>query len=365
MKAIDLFSGPGGMTLGMKQVGWEPIASVEKRRDAVDTYSAHTPEPDHYCDDIRNVSFSKYRGKADLVFGGPPCQPFSTGGLRRGTSDTRNMMPAYISVIEEVQPRAFLIENVPGLVTKARIGYLTEVLRDLSNLGYRLSWTVLLAADFGVPQKRKRLFIVGMRDAEFWFPKPTHGPKTAYPHVPSKSVISKSQPNGEPPNCPVVFAKYPDPRRSPYAGQVYNGGGRPIDLDAPCHTVLASAGGYKTHWVDTQNVAPGYTQHLLNGGEPRQGEVPGARRMTIRESALIQSFPKNMEFSGKISSQYTQIGDAVPPLLAKALGSALIEQLNGEVIDEENYTTSVSHPCPIRVPSVSHPCLIRVPSVPL
>jgi site-specific DNA-cytosine methylase len=195
VKAIDLFSGPGGMTLGMKQVGWEPIASVEKRRDAVDTYSAHTPEPDHYCDDIRNVSFSKYRGKADLVFGGPPCQPFSTRGLRRGTSDTRNMMPAYISVIEEVQPRAFLIENVPGLVTKARIGYLTEVLRDLSNLGYRLS-------------------------------------------------------------------------------------------------------------------------------------------------ALIQSFPKNMEFSGKISSQYTQIGDAVPPLLAKALGSALIEQLNGEVIDEENYTTS-------------------------
>lgn len=334
MKAIDIFSGPGGMTIGMKKAGLVPLASVEKRKDAVDTYTAHTPEADHYCDDIRNISFLKYRNKAEVVFGGPPCQPFSTGGLRRVTTDPRNMMPAFIRVLDEVQPRAFVIENVPGLATKSRINYLGEILRDLSNLGYKLSWRILLASDYGVPQKRKRLFIVGMKDAFFWFPIPTHGPTATKPHIPSSSVISIKKANGEPPNCPVIFAKYPDPRRSPYAGHVYNGGGRPIDLNAPCHTVLASAGGYKTHWVDTQNIAPVYTKHLREGGKPWQGEVPGARRMTVRESALIQTFPENMEFAGKSSSQYTQVGDAVPPLLAEAIGTSLLEQLKGGVVDE-------------------------------
>jgi DNA (cytosine-5)-methyltransferase 1 len=337
MKAIDLFSGPGGMTVGMKRAGFLPIASIDNKTDAVETYSRHTPEAEHYCDNIREISFAKYRGKAEVVFGGPPCQPFSTGGLRKGTSDPRNMMPEFLRVIDEVHPKAFVIENVPGLASKSRIEYLLQLLRELHGLGYMVSWRILLAADYGVPQKRKRLFIVGMRNTSFWFPKPTHGSAAAKSHVPAGSVISIENPLGTPPNCPVIFAKYPDPRRSPYAGHVYNGGGRPIDLQAPCHTVLASAGGYKTHWVDTQNIAPAYTKHLLNGGQPWCGEVPGARRMTIQESVLIQSFPKTMVFAGKLSSQYTQVGNAVPPLLAEALGTALIAQLSGELPDEERY----------------------------
>jgi DNA (cytosine-5)-methyltransferase 1 len=337
MKAIDLFSGPGGMTIGMKRAGIVPIASVEKRKDAVDTYSAHTPEADHYCEDIRNISFSKYKSKVEVVFGGPPCQPFSIGGLRKGTKDARNMMPAYLKVIEEVQPRVFIIENVPGLATKSRRAYLGELLSDLSNLGYKVSWQVLLAADYGVPQKRRRLFVIGMRDHLFWFPKPTYGPLTDQSHVPSSAVISIEASNGLPPNSPVVYAKYPDLRKSPYAGHIYNGGGRPIDLNSPCHTILASAGGDKTHWIDTQNIAPLYNKHLWDGGEPWKGEVPGARRMTIKESALVQTFPEEMEFAGKPSSQYTQVGDAVPPLLAQVMGTSLVEQFDGNY-DEEKYT---------------------------
>ena len=252
-------------------------------------------------------------------------------------------MPAYLRVLDEVQPKAFVIENVPGLTTKSRVGYLSDLLSQLSDLGYRISWQVLLAADFGVPQKRRRLFIVGLREQVFWFPKPTHGPKAGQPHIASSSVISIEKPNGTPPNCPVVFAKYPDPRKSPYAGHVYNGGGRPIDLDAPCHTILASAGGYKTHWVDTQNIAPAYTRHLREGGEARVGEVPGARRMTVRESALVQTFPRKMKFAGKQSSQYTQVGDAVPPLLAEVLGKSLLEQLEGRAIDEDTHVPPESY----------------------
>ena len=333
IRALDLFSGPGGLTLGMKEAGVEPVACVEKRKDAVDTFALHTDAAHHFNEDIRKIDFSKYNGKVDLIYGGPPCQPFSTGGLRLGKSDARNMIPEYLRALDEVQPAAFLIENVPGLATKNRIENLTELLTELEAREFKINWKIVSSADFGVPQKRRRLFIVGMRDGYFRFPKPTHGPDTDNPYVPTSTVVDKEHALGEPPDCPVIFAKFPDPRRNPYAGHVYNGGGRPIDLAAPCHTILASAGGYKTHWVDTLDVAPDYAAHLMEGGDPRSGEVPGARRLTIEESALIQSFPREMTFCGSRSSQYTQIGDAVPPLLAKNLGAALVAQMEGQSLD--------------------------------
>jgi DNA (cytosine-5)-methyltransferase 1 len=343
-KAIDLFSGAGGLTLGLKEAGINPLAAVELRREAINTYKKHTPEAEHFCTDIRDVSFKKYRGAAQIVFGGPPCQPFSTGGLRKGARDSRNMIPAFLAAVEAVQPDVVLMENVPGLTVASRIHYLHDTLASIRKLGYQVTYRVLNAAHYGVPQKRRRLFVVGMRDRVFWFPKPTHGPECARPLVPTSTVVQLSQPLGEPPECPVVYARYPDPRPSPYAGQLYNGGGRPIDLDAPCHTILASAGGYKTHWVDTQNVAPRYHRHLLDGGERWEGTVPGARRLTVEESALIQTFPAWLSFSGSRSARYTQVGDAVPPLLAKVLGQAIVAQLNGARPSEDAYLVPVQVP---------------------
>ncbi len=341
MKGLDLFSGPGGLTMGFKRAGILPIASVERRKDAVDTYFAHTPDAVHYCADIRSISFGGLKGKVDVVFGGPPCQPFSTGGLRKATSDARNMFPEFIRAIREVNPSAFVAENVPGLVTKDRQAYFADIVADFEELGFTVSWRVLSAADYGVPQKRRRLFIVGFRKGVFWFPKPTHGPSARLPYCVSGDVIGH-EPLGLPPDCPVVFAKYPDPRRSPYAGHVYNGGGRPIDLSAPCHTILAAAGGYKTHWVDVLGVAPEYNRHLWSGGSPWTGEVPGARRMTVEESALIQTFPADMFFAGSRSSQYTQVGDAVPPVLAEVIGKAVVDQLNGATVGEDTHLPSVN-----------------------
>lgn len=324
----------------MKRARFELVACVEKSKDAVATYDAHTPTAEHYRADIRNISFERYRGCVDVIFGGPPCQPFSTGGLRLGTGDARNMFPEFMRALKEVRPAAFLAENVPGLATRNRVQYLAELLNEFEAIGYNVSWRVVSAADYGVPQKRRRLIIVGMRKGSFWFPKPTHGSEGGQPHIPSSSVIDRDKRLGEPPDCPVVYAKYPDPRRSPYAGHVYNGGGRPIDLSAPCPTILASAGGYKTHWIDTMDIAPGYSAHLMAGGAPCDGVVPGARRMTLQESSLIQTFPSDMWFAGSRSSQYTQVGDAVPPLLGHALGEALRSQLEGAAISATTHYQS-------------------------
>lgn len=344
LRALDLFSGPGGLTLGLKEAGIEPIAAVESRPEAVATYKKHTADAEHYCKDIREVDVSKYRGAARLVYGGPPCQPFSTGGLRKSTSDKRNMIPAFLAAIAAVRPEVVLMENVPGLVVASRIHYLHDILGQLKKLGYQTSYRVLNAAHYGVPQKRRRLFVIASKGKAFWFPKPTHGPGTGTPMVATSTVVHPDRPLGEPPDCPVVYAKYPDLRPSPYAGQIYNGGGRPIDLNEPCHTILASAGGYKTHWVDTENVAPRYNRHLKNGGKPWEGSVPGARRLTIEESALIQTFPPWLTFSGSRSAQYSQVGDAVPPLLARIVGQSLLRQLNGLRPDESDHLPPIVAP---------------------
>lgn len=328
MKTIDLFSGAGGLSLGLKRAGFKVIACVELNRDAMDTYASHDAEATHFNEDIRSIDFNRYRGVIDLVCGGPPCQPFSVGGLRKAHADSRDMIPEFVRSLREIQPEAFIMENVPGLMQKKIRPYFDSIIARLSACGYRLNWAVLNAADYGVPQKRKRLVIIGSKKMQLRFPAATHGAGTQQAHVTALKTLGE-EPIGEAPNCSVRFAKDPDLRPSPYAGQVYNGGGRPIDPHGPCHTILASSGGYKTHWIDTQNVAPEYHAHLKAGGAPRDGFVPGARRLSVEECALIQTFPRDLAFAGKRSAQYSQIGDAVPPDLAFVIARSLYFQLNG------------------------------------
>ncbi|MCG9884004.1 MAG: DNA cytosine methyltransferase [Cyanobacteria bacterium] len=327
MNIIDLFSGAGGLSLGLRRAGFNVIANVELNRDAMDTYAAHDPSAQHFNEDIRSLSFKHFRSTVDVVVGGPPCQPFSIGGLRRGNTDERDMIPEFIRCLQEIQPAAFLMENVPGLIQKKARPYFEAILVRLATCGYYLSWAIVNAADYGIPQKRKRLIVMGYRDEQLQFPAPSHGPSTDQPHVKALDILGE-QPIGAPPNCPVKFAKRPDLRSSPYAGHLYNGGGRPLDPQGPSHTILASSGGHKTHWIDTEKIAPIYHSHLQSGGLPWVGEVPGARRLSVEECAIIQTFPKKLWFAGKRSSQYQQIGNAVPPDLASIIGKALYCQLN-------------------------------------
>lgn len=335
--AIDLFASAGGLTLGLQRAGIKTICAVELEPVRAATFAGHTPHANLITSDIRLVNFASYRGKAELVCGGPPCQPFSSGGHRRAGEDERDMVPAFIQVVRDVRPEAFLMENVPGLMAGDRLPYLKQVVEELTGLGYLVSSDVVNAADYGVPQKRRRLFLVGMRGRKFVFPEPTYGPGCKLPHVAVRDVLP-DEPLGEPNASKVFYAKSPDIRPSPYDGHLFNGGGRPIDPAQPCHTILASAGGNKTHFFDDLGLVPKYHRHLLAGGAPRTGTLPGARRLTVRESAVIQTFPPDIVFSGSRSAQYQQVGDAVPPLLAAVLGKALVEQLR----DGENKRKAVT-----------------------
>jgi DNA (cytosine-5)-methyltransferase 1 len=322
MDCLDLFSGAGGLSLGLAAAGFNIKVAIDIDPDCCRTYAAAHPTVEVRQCSTRKVDFSEFRG-IDLIVGGPPCQPFSSGGKQLAGSDQRDMIPEFIRAISEAHPRAFLMENVPGLNGPGMKSYFEKTIEGLQGLGYSVVTTVLSAAGYGVPQKRRRLFIVGLQDGEFTFPPATHGPTARKPFVPSGSVLRVDRILGDPNPSKIVYAKKPDLRPSPYDGHLFNGGGRPIDLNAPCHTILAAAGGNKTHFLDTLSLVPRYHAQLLRGAKPRSGELPGARRLTVEESALIQTFPKGMKFDGARSSQYTQVGNAVPPVLAKVIGRAI------------------------------------------
>lgn len=315
---IDLFAGAGGLSLGLEAAGFESLFAVDFDPDAAATYRGLFPKAEVRVGDIQQVDFTDWRG-VDLVAGGPPCQPFSIGGLRRAWDDRRDMLPQFVRAVLQAQPQAFVLENVPGLVSFGH--YLATVLAPLAER-YSISGPhVINAADYGVPQSRRRMIVVGTRDgAEFAIP-----PGNPESHMPAGLVLTGA-PVGRPNPSKIVFAKRPDLRPNPFHGQLFNGGGRPIDLTRPAPTILASAGGNKTHFLDLENRVPAYHRHLTLGGSPYRGELSGARRITVAESAALQSFPPHVEFAGRSSSQYRQVGNAVPPKVAEALGSALLEQ---------------------------------------
>lgn len=328
LEALDVFCGAGGLSLGLEAAGVRVVAGVEMDPDAAATWALSHPGAEVARRDARKVVWRRFDG-VDLVVGGPPCQPWSTGGLRLGQLDTRDGWPAFIDALACLRPRAFLAENVAGLTEGAMRPRFWELLGQLADLGYSVSAKVVNAADFGVPQKRRRCIVVGRTDKEhFVFPEPVFGPGKPRPWRPAGLVL-RAHPLGEPNRSPVTYAARPDLRRDPYAGHLFNGGGRPIALDRPSPTLLASMGGNKTPWVDVAGIVPSYHAELLAGGAPRSGPVPGARRITVQEAALLQGFPRWVCLVGRPSSQYRQVGNAVPPPLAEALGRALVEQLGG------------------------------------
>ncbi len=324
-RCVDLFSGAGGLSLGLKNAGWKAIAAADFDAGACKTYRENFPEVRLHSGDVREVDWSDLSGKVDLVAGGPPCQPFSVAGGQKAAKDHRDMLPEFVRAIKEIRPKLFLMENVAGLASTRHRHYLESSLDRLRDLGYDLHHAVLNAADFGVPQDRQRVIVLGGLSRRPTHPLPTHGVELQ-PYQ-SASAVLTSLPPDDLNTAIVTYAKKPVLRPSPWAGMLVNGGGRPINLAAPCQTIPASAGGNRTHIVDRSGVLLEYHHALLGGSKPRSGLVKGVRRLTVRESARIQSFPDDFVFIGTKSSQYRQIGNAVPPRLAKAIGQSLLAAL--------------------------------------
>jgi DNA (cytosine-5)-methyltransferase 1 len=336
--ALDVFAGAGGLSRGITLAGFKPVGAVEVMADAAATYEAHhNIEVDRRrLEKIPEAELRAWATDVRVIVAGPPCQPWSTGGRRLASRDSRDGFPALLRTLEVIRPEAFLIENVAGLERGITRPYFLTLVHRLEELGYDVVAKTLDAADYGVPQHRRRLFLVGVRGGHFSFPEPTHGPGRAKPWATAGEVLGRN-PVGEPNESIITYAKRPHIRPSPYDGLLFNGGGRPINLQAPARTILSSAGGNKTPFLDLDGHVPEYHARLWDEetGRPRRdyrrrvrrGRLRNARRLTVEECAALQSLPAEMKFSGTRSIRYTLVGNAVPPKLASAVASALRKAL--------------------------------------
>ena len=303
MRVVSLFSGAGGLDLGFIKAGHKVIWANDLYEDAVKTYQKNIGN--HIiCEDIAKIQTDAIPD-CDIVIGGFPCQGFSVANTKRHENDERNALyKELIRVIDAKRPKFFLAENVKGILSLGKGEVFKMILNDFAELGYKVQYQVLNAADYGVPQTRMRVIIVGVRkdlDFIYTYPAPTNSRdgEGGLPKWISVSDALAALPDPDLPN------NLPNHEYSKYKLS-FNGylGHRPLDPDMPAPTVTAR----------------GYDR----GGVVILPHPSGTRRMSCRELATIQSFPLNFDFQGNRSSIYRQIGNAVPVLL----GYAVAKQFN-------------------------------------
>jgi len=304
LKIISLFSGAGGLDLGLIQAGNEVIWANDIDKDAVATYEENIGK--HIvCEDIKNIDIETLPD-ADAVVGGFPCQGFSQANLKRALDDDRNQLYRFFyDTIKIKQPKFFIAENVKGILSLGKGEAIKQIVNDFNEAGYITTVNLVNMANYGVPQTRQRVIIVGQRrdlgqEMRFKFPKPTHSKDGK--DMPKWISISEA------------IGHFPDPDTdNDVLNHVYSAykveyrnftGHRKTDPNKPSPTILARGNG--------------------GGGVCAIPHYNGQRRLSIRESASVQTFPEDFHFNGAMNSCYRQIGNAVPVKFAKELGKELI-----------------------------------------
>ncbi len=307
MRALELFAGAGGLALGVERAGFEHAGVVELNAHAVASLRRNTNWP-IYDADVRTLDYRAF-GDVTLVSGGPPCQPFSIGGQHSGSRDTRDMFPEATRAVAELEPMAFLFENVAGLVRPRFRPYFDGVIAALRRAGpgYQIAHVAVNAADYGVPQVRRRVFVVGYRadTGLTWDPPvPTHE---------KDEWVTVAE----------ALADLPDPEhvRSDIPGHAFQPNARPY----PGHTGSPPDKPAKTLKAGV---------HGVPGGENMLRRPDGSvRYFSVREAARLQTFPDRWHFSGAWTEAMRQIGNAVPVRLATIIAQSVaapLLRLSGE-----------------------------------
>lgn len=371
MKSVELFSGAGGLALGLERAGFESVALVERDPDACATLRLNRPDWNVLETDVRKIDFTQL-GPVHLVAGGPPCQPFSMGGKANGYEDHRDMFPQAVRAVRELRPLAFVFENVRGLLRPAFRSYVEFIRLQLTypefpvsanvdweqNLRrlerhhtsrhrasepyYNVTINLADAADYGVPQHRHRVFFVGFRqdlNARWFFPAPTHsGELLARAKWTTQSYWKE---HGLAAQQPVAGERKLRPiREVPLFGaaerwrtvrDAIRDLGEPKTKDQRGHVFQPGAKSYPGHTgspLDEPSKALKAGDHGVPGGENMLRHPDGSvRYFSVREAARIQTFPDDWRFSGAWSENMRQLGNAVPVRLAQAVAESVAQSI--------------------------------------
>lgn len=352
---IDLFAGVGGMSLGFEMSGFDVLLANEYDKSIAEAYIANHKNTKMIIGDITSLdlkkTFGSYRGKVDVVIGGPPCQGFSQKGQRKTIHDERNFLfKYYVSVVELVKPKYFVMENVPNLLT-AEGGYFRKEIEELfNNMGYSLQYGVLNASDYGVPQNRRRAVIIGKLGGNApSLPIPQNKVVTIWDAISDLAYLESGEGADE--------QKYEMPVESEYEKLLRKDSNTLFNHVATKHSPLAlerlalippNAGREvlpKEHL--TKSIYSGTWTRMRKDeisvtittrfDTPSSGKFTHPflnRAITVREAARIQSFPDTFRFIGNKGSQMKQVGNAVPPLLAAAIAEVIMKDIKEEKNNE-------------------------------
>lgn len=333
-RAIDLFSGCGGLTLGLKQAGFRVIGAIELNELAVNTYKANHKNVRVWPKDIRKVSVADVKrklkvkpGELELLAGCPPCQGFSTittlnGNKRRSTDDRNDLIFEFMRFVRGLRPKAIMLENVPRLATNWR---LKNVLAELRRLGYECTPGVLDAADYGVPQRRRRFILLAGHRLTIPFAREARTEQVVGDAIRNLSKRAKRHPlhNYKERRTPKVMRKI---KRIPANGGSRFALGKRSQL--PCHKEF---NGFKDIYgrMAWAEVAPTITTGCFNPSKGRFLHPTNHRAITLREAALLQSFPISYVFlldNGRIATA-EMIGNALPPEFVRRHARQIIKVL--------------------------------------
>lgn len=345
-KVLDLFCGCGGLSAGFKKAGFSIVAGIDVWSVAIDTFRQNHAGSLGLVKDLTKYSADDLKaeyqiGAIDGIIGGPPCQGFSISG-KRDPKDPRNKLyQEFLNYIDFMKPKFFVMENVPNLVSMAQGKIKKQILKDLENLDYKVSYRILLASDYGVPQNRKRVFFVGFKDGQFDFDLLT--PIIQEAKVTSCEAISdlpeSSMYDGEP---------YRSNARSEYQRYIRRNSEFVFNHHISKHTektkeiisLVPDGGNYKDlplelkgtrkvniAWTRLDSSKPSFT---IDTGHRHHFHYRYNRIPTVREAARLQSFSDDFIFTGAMTNQHKQVGNAVPPILANRLALSIIKQLKNQ-----------------------------------
>lgn len=348
MNVIDLFCGAGGLSYGFEKAGYKILLGIDNDQKAIEAFELNHNGAKGYCGDITKVSFDDIKKlvnnqQIDVIIGGPPCQGMSLSGPRKFDDPRNSLYLSYIRLVDEIRPKAFVIENVPGLVSLFGGQIKDSILEKFTNMGYHITYKVLCAADYGVPQNRKRVVFVGMKERFF-----------DYPLKKNKIVTCEMALSDLPPLVDTLGENVSDYETSPqneYQKLMRANSSRVYNHVAAAHSeqvqkiisMVPDGGNYKDlpeEYRSSRNFHVAWTRFAsqkpaptIDTGHRHHFHYKYNRVPTVRECARLQSFPDDFIFLGNKTQQFRQVGNAVPPLLAQAIA----EQLEWELREDHEH----------------------------